>query len=260
VRRLEDIGEGQANQFALAKAIASGDPRLMQKAGLEAEIARLDRLRAAHVDDQHAIRRQIRDAQGEIAYGERRTGEVRKDIARHVTTQGAAFAMKVAGTSYDERKRAGQALMIRVLQFVQDRKDGCCPLASIGGFEVSFHGRELGDDGYHYDVTLDRSTEHEIDLPVTTPPLGAIARLEHALNGFASELSTYEHRLVEARRRLVAYGPRLGEAFPFAGELELKRAELAAIEADLAATVDGVQQRADEPTAEAGGRAASRLK
>jgi N12 class adenine-specific DNA methylase/adenine-specific DNA methylase len=46
IRRLEDMGEGQANQFAMAKAIASGDQRLMQKAGLEAEIARLDRLRA----------------------------------------------------------------------------------------------------------------------------------------------------------------------------------------------------------------------
>ncbi|TIU28672.1 MAG: lactate dehydrogenase, partial [Mesorhizobium sp.] len=62
IRRLEDMGEGQANQFAMAKAIASGDPRLMQKAGLEADIARLERLRAAHIDDEHAVRRQIRDA------------------------------------------------------------------------------------------------------------------------------------------------------------------------------------------------------
>jgi len=57
VRRLEDLGEGQANQFAMAKAIASGDPRLMQKAGLEAEIARLERLRAAHIDDLSTRRR-----------------------------------------------------------------------------------------------------------------------------------------------------------------------------------------------------------
>ena len=55
LRRLEDAGS-QAGQFALAKAIASGDPRLMHKAGLEAEIARLRRLRAAHSDDRHAIR------------------------------------------------------------------------------------------------------------------------------------------------------------------------------------------------------------
>ena len=42
VRRIEDAGS-QVSQFAMAKAIASGDPRLMQKAGLEAEVARLER-------------------------------------------------------------------------------------------------------------------------------------------------------------------------------------------------------------------------
>jgi hypothetical protein len=82
VRRLEDMGEGQANQFAMAKAIASGDERLMQKAGLEAEIARLDRLRAAHIDDQHAIRRQIRDAERDIESSSRRIEDVGKDIGR----------------------------------------------------------------------------------------------------------------------------------------------------------------------------------
>ena len=95
VRRLEDMGEGQANQFAMAKAIASGDPRLMQKAGLEAEIARLDRLRAAHIDDQHAIRRQIRDAERDIEVSTRRIGEIGKDIERLVPTSGDAFAMDV---------------------------------------------------------------------------------------------------------------------------------------------------------------------
>ena len=40
IRRLEDVAR-QANQFAMAKALASGDPRLMQKAGIEAEVARL---------------------------------------------------------------------------------------------------------------------------------------------------------------------------------------------------------------------------
>jgi hypothetical protein len=33
IRRLEDLGEGQANQFAMAKAIASGDPRLDAEGG-----------------------------------------------------------------------------------------------------------------------------------------------------------------------------------------------------------------------------------
>lgn len=82
IRRLEHIGEGVANQFAMAKAIASGDERLMQKAGLEADIARLGRLRAAHADDQHAVRRQMRDAEREIEVSTRRIGEIGQDIER----------------------------------------------------------------------------------------------------------------------------------------------------------------------------------
>ena len=96
---LEDLGEGQANQFAMAKAIASGDQRLMQKAGLEAEIARLERLRAAHQDDQFAVRRQLRDAERDIAVSTRRIDEIGRDIERLVPTTGDAFAMTVTGSA-----------------------------------------------------------------------------------------------------------------------------------------------------------------
>jgi hypothetical protein len=64
----------------MAKAIASGDPRLMQKAGLEADIARLERLRAAHIDDLHAVRRQLRDAERDIELSTRRIVEIGQDI------------------------------------------------------------------------------------------------------------------------------------------------------------------------------------
>ena len=87
VRTIDDIGEA-ANQFALAKAIASGDARLMQKAGLEAEIARLDRQRAAHFDDQLNIRRRIADAQSEHAHAIQRAKDIRADIAQHISTRG----------------------------------------------------------------------------------------------------------------------------------------------------------------------------
>ncbi len=66
----------------MAKAIASGDQRLMEKGGLEADIARLERLRAAHIDDQHAVRRQIRDAERDIEFCTRRIADVGKDIER----------------------------------------------------------------------------------------------------------------------------------------------------------------------------------
>jgi hypothetical protein len=136
IRRLEDLGEGQANQFAMAKAIASGDQRLMQKAGLEADIARLERLRAAHQDDQVAVRRQIRDAERDIAQATRRIAEIGRDIERRVPTTGDAFGMTVAGQSFTERKVAGRALLTEILTLVQLQRDGEAIIASIGGFSL----------------------------------------------------------------------------------------------------------------------------
>lgn len=107
IRRLEDLNEGQANQFAMAKAIASGDERLMKKAGPEADIARLERLRAAHDDDLFAVRRQIRDAEREIETASRRIGEIGVDIERLVPTAGDAFAIEVTGETYTSARRRG---------------------------------------------------------------------------------------------------------------------------------------------------------
>lgn len=240
VRRLEDMGEGQANQFAMAKAIASGDQRLMQKAGLEAEIARLNRLRAAHIDDQHAIRRQIRDAERDIEVSTRRIEDTQKDIERLISTFGDAFVMDVGGAAFNERKLAGRALMREILTLVQVQQAGETTLAAIGGFDLVFIGERFGKDGYRYETMLRRTGgDYEIELAVTTTPIGAISRLEHALAGFEQEQEYHCSRLADAKRRLGSYTPRLGERFSFEDELELKLAELDEIEKDLAATAEG---------------------
>ncbi len=237
IRRLDDLGDGQANQFAMAKAIASGDERLMQKAGLEADIARLERLRAAHDDDQYAVRRQMRDAERDIEVSIRRIGEIAQDIGRLVPTAGGAFAIKVLGKDYDERKEAGRALMKEILTLLQLQQEGEVHLASIGGFDLVYEGERFGKgDGYRYATTLQRTgADYEIDLAVTVTPLGAISRLEHALDGFEAERERYRHRLDEVHRRLVSYRSRDGGTFAFADELAEKRRQLRDVDNALAA-------------------------
>ena len=108
-------------------------------------------------------------------------------------------------------------------------------IASIGGFDFFFEGRRIGRDGYIYTTSLQRTgASFEIELAMTVTPLGAVARLEHALSNFEGEQEAYRNRLTDARRRLVTYGARVGEAFSFEAELGLKHDELAAIEAELA--------------------------
>ena len=256
VRRLEDLGSGQANQFAMAKAIASGDPRLMQKAGLEAEIARLGRLHAAHVDDQHAIRRQIRDAAKEIELSTKRIDGIGKDLELLVPTQGDAFRIEVKGKTFTERKLAGRALMTEILTLVQLRQEEAQVIASIGGFDLEFEGKRVAREGFQYTTMLRRTgARYEVDLSMTVTPLGAISRLEHALSNFENERQDYRRRLIEAEKRLAAYQPRLGETFAFEGELELKRAELAEIETSLAASSD---KPGNANVSSSGGRRADR--
>jgi N12 class adenine-specific DNA methylase/adenine-specific DNA methylase len=238
IRRLEDLGEGAANQFAMAKAIASGDERLMQKAGLEAEIARLERLRAAHDDDQHAVRRQIRDGERDIEVSRRRITEIGQDIERLVPTGGNAFTMTVMGDIQQDRKIAGRTLMKEILTLVQLQHVGETHLASIGGFDLVFEGESFGKgDGYHYTTVLQRTgADYEIDLAVTVTPLGAISRLEHALDGFHEERDRYRLRLEEAHRRLASYRSREGGSFAFSDELAEKRLKLREVDEALAAS------------------------
>ncbi|PZR90936.1 MAG: lactate dehydrogenase [Stutzerimonas stutzeri] len=240
VRRLEDLGEGQANQFAIAKAIASGDQRLMQKAGLEADIARLERLRAAHIDDKHSVRRQLRDAERDIELCTRRITEIGQDIEILVPTAGEAFTMTVVGKVYTERKEAGRALMKEILTLVELQHEGESIIGSVGGFDLEYDGQRFGKDGYRYTTMLMRTgADTEIELAMTVTPLGAISRLEHSLDDFEGERERYRQRLADARRRLASYQSRdNGAEFAFAGELADKRRQLGKIEAALSADVE----------------------
>src|SRR5213079_464011 len=60
VREAEDL-EGGALSYAEIKAIASGNPMVLEKIRVDTEVRRLDMLRAAHVNQQYEIARQVRD-------------------------------------------------------------------------------------------------------------------------------------------------------------------------------------------------------
>ena len=247
IRRLEDAGS-QANQFAMAKAIASGDSRLMRKAGLESEIARLQRQRAAHVDDQHAIRRQIQIARRDQAHAEARIAAIIADLAQRISTRGDAFSMQVEGRTVMQRKAAGAALLTKMRLAARERAERTWTVGRIGGFDLTCEVRPgLRDARLEPSLTLERTEfAQPIDIDGDTTPVGLIARLEHALDRLDDELEEHRRRDVDAKARLAGYEPRLGEAFPLQGELDAKLAQLAEIEADLAGTEAIIDDAASE--------------
>jgi len=252
IRRLEDAGS-EVNQFALAKAIASGDPRLMQKAGLEAEIARLERLQAAHIDDQHAVRRAVFDAEGAITGSEKRIARIEADIRRRVSTRGDAFRMAVEGKIHDERKTAGAALLnlLRHREHeAKNRRRGRSgeeqleTVAHLGGFDITVTSFWEARHAAPISVHLERTEYPQpIDYSGDLTAIGLVSRLEHMLARFEAEQIEARHTLEEATARLPGYRQRLGQSFGFEAALDAKRQELGLLESDLAAN-------AEEPVAE----------
>jgi hypothetical protein len=245
IRRLEEEG-GQANQFAMAKAIASGDSRLMRKAGLEGEIARLRRQRAAHVDDQHAIRRQIRDASHDSARADARVVAITADLARRRSTRGDAFTMDVEGRTITQRKVAGGSLLAKVRLAARERDHRAWTVGRIGGFDLTCAIQSSSRDGRPEPfLTLERTGfAQPIEIDAETTPIGIIARLEHAIDRMDAELEEQRRRGTDAKVRLAGYTPRLDEAFPLQRELDDRLGQLAEIESDLA----GTERMTDEST------------
>ena len=232
VRRIEDAGS-QANQFALAKAIASGDERLMRKAGIASEIARLERLRDSHFDDQLALRRKIGYGEKSLAGATQRIAEIAQDLARRTPTRGDAFVMTVGDRKLTERKAAGEAL-IALARKLKPKKPGVtAPVGAIGGFAIEARTTTFDE----LELKLGRACRSDpIACEKDVTPLGLVSRLESALSRFEVELAEERRTVAEVSGWLPGFKARLGDPFPHQAELDEKRAEMAELEASLAAT------------------------
>jgi hypothetical protein len=210
----------------------------MRKAGLESEIARLQRQRAAHVDDQHAVRRQIRDAGHDQAHAEGRITAITSDLTRRQSTRGELFTMEIEGRAMTQRKAAGALLLTKIRIAARERIARRWTVGRIGGFDLTCDIRAgRRDERRQPELVLERTDfRHSIDIDGETTAIGIIARLEHVLDRMEAEIGEQRRRVTDAKARLAGFEPRLGEVFPLQGELDVKLAQLAEIEADLAST------------------------
>jgi len=117
VRSAEDL-EGEALTYAEIKAIASGNPAVMEKVRIDTEVRKLDQLRAVHLNQQHNIRWQLRHLSREIADARQTLEHLQADIVARDTHDGEEFTMTVGGQVFSgkgAREEAAGALVRAVL-------------------------------------------------------------------------------------------------------------------------------------------------
>jgi hypothetical protein len=109
VRRIEDL-DAPALTYAEVKAIASGNPLVIEKAQVDAEVMRLNRLRSQYSEALFITRNAIRRAQEDIPRLEQKIINIQTDLGIRQNTKGDAFTIKIENRLYQNREAAGDAL------------------------------------------------------------------------------------------------------------------------------------------------------
>ena len=238
VREIDDVGE-QALSYAEVKALATGNPMIMEKAGVDNEVARLTRLRRSHEQDQSRLASTLAASKGRVLRLDERLRQFESALAHRIDTRGDRFLMEVERLRHRRRVDAGLALKSVLVGMVADRGGERRKVASLGGFTVA--ACPDGSGSGLVDVVLDEApirlslSREEI---ISSDPGGLIQRLEHRLRG----LDDGRRDALDERRRLLreadAAKARLGLPFEHQERLDRLRARQAEIERALTADSD----------------------
>ena len=104
VREIEDIGDA-ALSYNEVKALATGNPLLMEKAEADAELTRLERAERAHHRNHDALQHKVAQADQRIAALTALIGDIDAAISRRTDTRGDAFTMTIDGIALHQENR-----------------------------------------------------------------------------------------------------------------------------------------------------------
>jgi hypothetical protein len=193
LRRIEDI-DGAALTYAEVKAIASGNPMVIEKAQIDAEVARLSRLRSVHSETQFRLRSRIRHLTDELPRLEKRLEDVNRDIRTRRDTSGDQFTMVLEGQEIRDRGIAGERLLRRADRMRGSRSER--PAGTIAGFQVFVADNLMQGP----EIVLKGATT--CAAKVTDTALGTIRSVEHTLQHLEDLAETLACNIVGTRKRL----------------------------------------------------------
>lgn len=222
-RRIEDL-DSPALTYAEVKAIASGNPLVIEKAKVDAEVMRLSRLRAEHAESQFSTRGRARMLEQDVPRFEKQLAAMEQDLARREDTHGDKFRMVVDGKPFAERTKAGEALVYLVggeVRGMQSRIVG-----ELAGFKIEFRPT-LSDT-----LTLQGAAGYP--AKISASPVGIIASLEHAARSIEERIEAKRSDLEQTRKNLSEITAHVGKAF----EHEKRYRELVTRQAELVDKLD----------------------
>ncbi len=210
LRRIEDV-DGAALTYAEVKAIASGNPMVIEKAGVDAEIARLTRLHSQHVQSQYKMKYQLRYLTDEIPRLEKSLTDVRADIAARADSRGDKFAITIEGETIRDRGIAGE-LMLRCAEKMRG-SNSQREIGSFVGFKI------LVADSYMRgpEIILRGTSSHTISLANTAQ--GMTRSLEYSVQNLDEAAAKLEENIKSTQKRMAGLQEQTQQPFEYADKL-----------------------------------------
>ena len=226
-RSCEDVDEA-ALSYAEVKALASGDPRIMEKTELDGQVTKLKLLKANHESQRYALEDNLIKFYPQAIKREQETiADLETDIRHleaHTPPDKEHFSMTVMGTTYTEKKEAGQAI-IAAFESLKDLSDKV-ELGEYRGFPMTLW---VSDSGLSpkLQITLKHTRSHTFEPG--SDPFGNITRMDNVLEGMRDNLEQHQTVLGNLLQQMEDAKVEVKRPFPQEAELAEKSERLAAL-------------------------------
>ena len=208
-RSCEDMDQAALN-YAEVKALASGNPLIMEKTELDTEVAKLKMMKASytsrHYDLEDAL---LRTFPKELSRTQSLITGLQQDArtaSQNLPPDPDHFRITILGKVYTEKKEAGAALLEACKQSVQDASS---ILGEYAGFTLSANYSSFSRQ---YHLSIAGQIIHDIELG--DDPSGNLTRINNALLHIPKKLESAQKSLDNIQNQIAEAKAELRRPFP----------------------------------------------
>jgi len=222
VRAAEDVDE-TALSYAEIKALATGNPLIIEKSNLEMEVGKLNLLKSSHQSQQFDLEDKVlKHYPRVIQQMQERIEGYQKDLAtltEHTPKEKDIFPpMTVRNTVYMEKVDAGKALIGACYLF---KEPGTIEIGTYRGFQMELTFSAITSE---YQLALKGALSHTVVLGSDIH--GNITRIDNMLSSLQTKYETVTQNLAGEIKNMEKARAEIGKPFPQEKELQEKTKRL----------------------------------
>lgn len=221
VRFAEDIDE-TALSYAEIKALAAGNPDIIEKTELDTQVAKLKLLKQNYLSEKYALEdKVIKYYPNEIKRLENRIEDMKEDIEvfnNNNTPDNSFEKMNIKGTNFTERKEAGEKI-IEICKSMTNPEP--LEIGEYKGFKIILSFDTMDRKFY---ASMKNNLSYKTELG--SDPSGNITRIDNVLNGIETRLSSIENNLEDTKKNYESAKKEIEKPFPQEEELKTKSKRL----------------------------------